>query len=176
MRKCIWIGTEGCLFKYTPADGQIQRIDAFHDNSVKSMALDGYGQLLVGTDNGLYIYGEDSPLQHIVHDSRNLQSLSNNIVWTVYADCERNIWLGTDYGISMARCKETLRYVPISRITGTGEGNQFYSMLRDVHGNFGLGEQMDLSVSRFLRRKGRAGCRERAGMLPGTRWEIRIFL
>ena len=139
VRKCIWIGTEGCLFKYTPADGQIQRIDAFHDNSVKSMALDGYGQLLVGTDNGLYIYGEDSPLQHIVHDSRNLQSLSNNIVWTVYADCERNIWLGTDYGISMARCKETLRYVPISRITGTGEGNQFYSMLRDVHGNFWFG-------------------------------------
>lgn len=32
------------------------------------MALDGYRQLLVGTDNGLYIYGEDSPLQHIVHD------------------------------------------------------------------------------------------------------------
>lgn len=27
----------------------------------------------------------------------------------------------------------------ISRITGTGEGNQFYSMLRDVHGNFWFG-------------------------------------
>lgn len=139
VRKCIWIGTEGCLFKYTPADGQIQRIDAFHDNSVKSMALDGYGQLLVGTDNGLYVYQENSPLQHVVHDSRNLQSLSNNIVWTVYADCERNIWLGTDYGISMSRCRETLRYIPISQITGTGEGNLFYSMLRDVHGNFWFG-------------------------------------
>lgn len=98
-RKCIWIGTEGCLFKYTPAEERMQRIDAFRDNSVKSMVLDGYGQLLVGTDNGLYIYREDAPLQHIVHDSRNLQSLSNNIVWTIYADCEQNIWLGTDYGI-----------------------------------------------------------------------------
>ena len=139
VRKCIWIGTEGCLFKYTPADGQIQRIDAFHDNSVKSMVLDGYGRLLVGTDNGLYIYREDVPLQHVVHDSRNLQSLSNNIVWTIYADREQNIWLGTDYGISMSRCKEALHYIPISRITGTGEGNQFYSMLRDVHGNFWFG-------------------------------------
>ena len=138
-RNCIWIGTEGCLFKYTPADGQIQRIDAFHDNSVKSMALDGYGQLLVGTDNGLYVYRENSPLQHVVHDSRNPQSLSNNIVWAVYADCEQNIWLGTDYGISMARHRETLRYIPISQITGTGEGNQFYSMLRDAHGNFWFG-------------------------------------
>lgn len=139
VRKCIWIGTEGCLFKYTPADGRIQRIDAFHDNSVKSMVLDAYGRLLVGTDNGLYIYQEDAPLQHVVHDSRNSQSLSNNIVWTIYSDSERNIWLGTDYGISMSRCKEALRYIPISRITGTGEGNQFYSMLRDVHGNLWFG-------------------------------------
>ena len=61
-RGCIWIGTEGCLFKYTPADGHTQRIDAFHDNSVKSLALDGNGQLLVGTDNGLYVYQEDEPL------------------------------------------------------------------------------------------------------------------
>ena len=35
-RGCIWIGTEGCLFRYTPADGRTQRIDAFYDNSVKS--------------------------------------------------------------------------------------------------------------------------------------------
>lgn len=139
VRKCIWIGTEGCLFKYTPADGQIQRIDAFHDNSVKSMVLNGEGQLLVGTDNGLYIYKEGSPLQHVVHDSRNLQSLSNNIVWTIYADREWNVWLGTDYGISVSRFKESLHYIPISRITGTGEGNQFYSMLRDVHGDFWFG-------------------------------------
>lgn len=138
-RNCIWIGTEGCLFKYCPADGHIQRIDAFHDNSVKSMVLNGDGQLLVGTDNGLYIYKEGSPLQHVVHDSRNLQSLSNNIVWTIYADRDWNVWLGTDYGISMSRSKESLHYIPISRITGSGEGNQFYSMLRDTQGDFWFG-------------------------------------
>ena len=103
-RGCIWIGTEGCLFRYTPADGRTQRIDAFHDNSVKSLALDGSGQLLVGTDNGLYVYQEGEPLLHVVHDSRNLQSLSNNIIWTIFADREHNIWLGTDYGISTMRC------------------------------------------------------------------------
>lgn len=138
-RGCIWIGTEGSLFKYTPADGRAQCIDAFHDNSVKSLALDGSGQLLVGTDNGLYVYREDEPLLHVVHDSRNLQSLSNNIIWTIFADKERNIWLGTDYGISMSRYNNVLRYVPISQLTGTGEGNQFYSMLRDAHGNHWFG-------------------------------------
>lgn len=138
-RDCIWIGTEGCLFKYTPADGHTQRIDAFHDNSVKSLALDGNGQLLVGTDNGLYVYQEDEPLLHVVHDSRNLQSLSNNIIWTIFADREHNVWLGTDYGISMSRHNSVLRHIPISQITGTGEGNQFYSMLRDTHGTYWFG-------------------------------------
>ena len=138
-RGCIWIGTEGCLFRYTPADGRTQRIDAFHDNSVKSLALDGSGQLLVGTDNGLYVYQEGEPLLHVVHDSRNLQSLSNNIIWTIFADREHNIWLGTDYGISMSRNNNALRYIPISQITGTGEGNQFYSMLRDTHGTYWFG-------------------------------------
>ncbi len=138
-RKCIWIGTEGYLFKYTPADGRVQRIDAFHDNSVKSLALDGYGRLLVGTDNGLYVYREDAPLLHIVHDSRNPQSLSNNIVWTIFTDGGHNVWLGTDYGISMSRSDNVLRHIPISQITGTGEGNLFYSMLRDARGNFWFG-------------------------------------
>ena len=138
-RGCIWIGTEGCLFRYTPADGHTQRIDAFHDNSVKSLALDGNGQLLVGTDNGLYVYNDDAPLLHIVHDSRNLQSLSNNIIWTIFADREHNIWLGTDYGISMFRNNNVLRHIPISQITGTGEGNQFYAMLRDAQGTFWFG-------------------------------------
>lgn len=138
-RGCIWIGTEGCLFKYTPANGHTRRIDAFHDNSVKSLALDGNGQLLVGTDNGLYVYQEDEPLLHVVHDSRNLQSLSNNIIWTIFADREHNVWLGTDYGISMSRHNSVLRHIPISQITGTGEGNQFYSMLRDTHGTYWFG-------------------------------------
>ena len=103
------------------------------------MALDGSGQLLVGTDNGLYVYQEGEPLLHVVHDSRNLQSLSNNIIWTIFADREHNIWLGTDYGISMSRNNNALRYIPISQITGTGEGNQFYFMLRDTHGTYWFG-------------------------------------
>ncbi|EKU87426.1 hybrid sensor histidine kinase/response regulator transcription factor [Bacteroides oleiciplenus] len=138
-RRCIWIGTEGCLFKYTLADGRMQRIDAFHDNSVKSLALDGNGRLMVGTDNGLYVYQEDESLLHVVHDSRNLQSLSNNIIWAIFADREHNVWLGTDYGISMSRHNSVLRHIPISQITGTGEGNQFYSMLRDTYGTYWFG-------------------------------------
>ncbi|MGV8095207.1 MAG: two-component regulator propeller domain-containing protein [Mangrovibacterium sp.] len=138
-RQCIWIGTEGNLLKYRLTDGQTQQIEMFHDNSVKSLALDGNSRLLIGTDNGLYVYHESETPLHVLHDSRNLQSLSNNIIWNIFADRDQNIWFGTDYGISLSRCNRTLRYVPISQITGTGEGNQFYSIFRDSRNNYWLG-------------------------------------
>ena len=96
-RQCIWIGTEGYLFQYFPSTGQMKQTEAFHNNSIKSLALDGNGYLLAGTDNGLYVYHNDvTPLQHIIHDSRNIQSLTNNIIWNIFADQEHNIgWAPT---------------------------------------------------------------------------------
>lgn len=139
-RQCIWIGMEGHLFRYTPQTGNMQPIEAFHNNSVKSLALDGEGNLPAGTDNGLYIYrNADGSLQHIVHDSRNIQSLTNNIIWNIFTDQEHNIWLGTDYGISLSRYNSAMQFIPISQITGTGDGNQFYSLFRDSKGFYWFG-------------------------------------
>ncbi|CDA84767.1 two-component system sensor histidine kinase [Bacteroides sp. CAG:754] len=139
-RQCIWIGMEGYLFQYIPATGKMNAIEVFHNNSIKSLALDGDGNLLAGTDNGLYVYQNNKePLQHIIHDSRNIQSLTNNIVWNIFSDQEHNIWLGTDYGISLSRYNSALQFVPISRITGTGDGNQFYSLFRDSKGFYWFG-------------------------------------
>lgn len=139
-RRCIWIGMEGALLQYFPATGQMKPIEVFHNNSVKSLALDGDGDLLAGTDNGLYVYqNDDGTLQHIVHDSRNIQSLTNNIIWNIFADEEHNIWLGTDYGISLSRYNSALQFIPISQITGTGDGNQFYSLFRDSRGYYWFG-------------------------------------
>lgn len=139
LRNCIWVGSEGNLFQYFPQTGQCRIIDKIHDNSVKSLVLDETDQLLVATDNGLYIYNENEPLQHILHDSRNNQSLSNNIVWNIFRDKDENIWLGTDYGISLSRFNRTFQYIPISQVTGTGEGNHFYTILKDSEDLFWLG-------------------------------------
>lgn len=139
-RQCIWIGMEGYLFQYFPSTGEMNPIEMFHNNSIKSLALDGEGNLLAGTDNGLYVYsGENQPLQHIIHDSRNIQSLTNNIIWNIFSDQDQNIWLGTDYGISLSRYNSALQFVPISQITGTGNGNHFYSLFRDTKGFYWFG-------------------------------------
>ncbi|WP_321479904.1 two-component regulator propeller domain-containing protein [uncultured Bacteroides sp.] len=138
-RHCIWIGTEGSLFKYFPAMHRVEKIEPFHDNSIKSFTLDGKQRLLVGTDNGLYVYHEATGIQHIVHDSRNIQSLSNNIVWNVFSDRDKNIWLGTEYGISMSRYNSAFLFIPISQITGVGDGNHFYSIFKDSRDYFWFG-------------------------------------
>ncbi|MCI1640357.1 MAG: hybrid sensor histidine kinase/response regulator, partial [Bacteroidales bacterium] len=137
-RGCIWIGTEGNLYKYTLSDGSVSAVGMVADNSVKSLALDIYGNLIIGTDNCLYIYnGRDG--KHFVHDSRNHETVSNDIVWSVFVDNEHNLWLGTEYNISLARNDRDKRTVPIAELTGKGEGNRFYSILKDSHGYLWLG-------------------------------------
>lgn len=139
VRNCIWIGTEGELFKYIPQTGKMECIETFHTNSVKSLALDQQQKLLVGTDNGLYVYNENEPLLHIIHDSRNMLSLSNNIIWNIFTDKEKNSWLATDYGISLSRFNRDFQYIPIAQITGSGDGNHFYSLFKDSKGNYWFG-------------------------------------
>ncbi len=138
-RQCIWIGTEGSLLRYSPGTDQTERISAFPENSVKSLALDRDQYLLAATDNGLYVWHESAPLLHVVHDSRDVLSLSNNIIWNIFTDADHNVWLGTDYGISLVRFSRDLSYVPISLITGVGDGNHFYSIFKDSQANYWFG-------------------------------------
>lgn len=139
LRGCIWIGTEGSLLRYDPSGGKARRIPTDRANSVKSLALDAEQRLLIGTDNGLYIYKEDEITAHSIHDSRNPRSLANNIVWTIFCDREKNSWLGTNNGFSLVRHNNLFHYIPIAQITGTGEGNQFYTLYKDSRGYFWLG-------------------------------------
>jgi signal transduction histidine kinase/ligand-binding sensor domain-containing protein/DNA-binding response OmpR family regulator len=150
VRRCIWIGTEGNLFRYEPLSKKVEQLTFFHENSVKTLALDQQHNLLAGTDNGLYIYRPEGEISHLVHDSRNGASLSNNVVWTIFTDREQNIWLGTDFGISLFRFNSGFQYVPISQITGTGEGNHFYSLFKDSRGYYWFGGSNGLIRFRSL--------------------------
>lgn len=139
-RDCIWIGTEGYLFQYFPTNKSVRKIDRFNGNSVKSLALDSEKNLLIGTDNGLYTYlTEKQQINHIVHDSRNDKSLINNIIWSIFVDKDKNAWMGTDYGFSLYKFSKTYRYVPISQITGVGDGNQLQTIFKDSRNNMWYG-------------------------------------
>lgn len=147
-QKCIWIGTEGNLFRYFPLTGKVDRIPGLGDNSMKALSLDDEHRLLVTTDNGLFVCKGNRIETHVLHDSRNSFSISNDVIWSILHDQNGNIWLGTDDGVSMEPCRQDLPFIPISQITGVGAGNHFYSILRDYQGTLWLGGSNGLISSK----------------------------
>ena len=109
---CVWVGAEGLLFRYDIRRGKLAEQSFLKGVSCKSLALDGKGNLLVGTDNGLYLYNKESAAcRLIVHDSRNPHSLCNNIIWDLMCDGENNIWLATDQGVSLAQASAEYPFI-----------------------------------------------------------------
>lgn len=152
IHRCIWIGMEGALLQYHLEDGRLTRVGDFSDNSVKSLALDLSGRLLVGTDKGLYIYKEGEKLRHTVHDARNTHSLVNNIIWSIFSDRQDNVWIGTDNGFSLCAQHTRMHYIPIYEITGNGDGNQLFQIHRDSKERIWLGGTNGLFIKDPYRR------------------------
>ena len=139
-RKCLWIGTGGRLYRYGTATNQMESVPELEHNSIKSFALDNSGQLMIGTDNGLYIYQDKEHVTHVRHDSRHSDnSLINDVVWSLKKDMDGHVWIGTDEGVSISRESHEIAFMPISTITGTGMGNHFYHILQDHQRNLWLG-------------------------------------
>ena len=131
-RNCIWVGTEGALYstdmrRFTP-------VTALDGNSVKAFTIDVTGKIYIGTDNGLYTLDGKNMTQRLMHDSRNANSLTNNIVWTFLTDRWHNIWVGTDNGLSLIRQHRFYDFTPIDRIMGSGDGNCLHALLQDHYG------------------------------------------
>jgi len=147
IRNCIWIGEGSSLTKFSPSTDSLQTFSGFP--VVKSIELDRDNNLVLGTDNGLYLHNEIET-RHFVHNAQRPNSLANNIIWNVFRDRSDNIWLGTDFGISMAPSHLAIEFIPIFQFSGTGEGNQFYCMFQDSKGLYWLGGDNGLIRTRNL--------------------------
>ncbi|MDR1223145.1 MAG: hybrid sensor histidine kinase/response regulator, partial [Tannerella sp.] len=135
-RNCIWVGTDNSLMKYNLSDHSLEYKKAY--SCVKTICLDHTNNIVIGTDNGLYYYKDDG-IEYIRHDSRDSQSLSNNIIWAIFKDARQNLWIGSDYGISLLQGDRQFYFIPIYQMTTSGEGNLFYSISKDSKGNFWFG-------------------------------------
>ncbi len=137
-RQCIWIGTEGELLHFDPSTSAVSKVDLLHGNSVKSLALTHDGDLMVGTDNGLFVYNGQTA-ERYRHDSRLPKTLADNVVWSVAVDRDNNMWVGTECDFSVSRSNDYFEIVQLSDITGRGDGNQIYEFMRDSRGNLWIG-------------------------------------
>lgn len=135
----IWVGTEGDLFHCDSELKNFNAIKELHNNSIKSFALDKNANLYIGTDNGLYKYSLSGELTKYVHDSRNIRSICNNIIWSVFSDQYNNVWLGTDLGANLLRVSSWFQYFPLFDITGMSDGNLLRVITQDSQGIYWTG-------------------------------------
>lgn len=131
----ILVGTEDGLFSYDPSGGTVRQIPLCN-NSVKTFATDADGNVLVGTDNGLYVL-DAAGMRHIRHEAGREDSLGNDIVWSILCDSASNVWLATDESVSVTR--RSVPFVSVRDMTGTGGGNRFTSIICDRSGRLWLG-------------------------------------
>lgn len=133
-----WIGTEGNLLSLDIVSNRIETFSQLKGNSIKSMAKDRWGRLVIGTDNGLYVK-EGSKLSHFVHDSGNPLSLGNNIIWRVFIDKQQNLWLGNEAGLSLMHAARQFKRYRIDEMMRSNEGNYLHELYIDRRGTLWAG-------------------------------------
>ena len=137
-RHCLWMGTEGALYRYDYDRGVAEADGRFAGQSIKSLAICKNGNLVVGTDDGLFVCNERR-MECYKHDSRMASSLSSNVVWSVMEDRDGNLWAGTESGLSEWVNGGDFTVVPLYQLSGSSDGSRFYSIFRDSRGYLWLG-------------------------------------
>lgn len=111
----IWVGTsKSGLLKIqdyqvtqTYSHNLSDSIGISHNN-VLSILEDSFGQIWVGTYNGLdkIVFNNNNPsdeikrIIHYKHDKDNSSSISNNNIYCIFEDSKQNIWVGTSTGLN----------------------------------------------------------------------------
>lgn len=102
----IWIGSVNGLcnfntrdheFKYFPIGGSGNNL--ISNGHITSLLEDKYGNVLIGTENGLNIYqGNSERIVRYFHDASDPASLNNNYIQSIIEDHSGQIWIGTNGG------------------------------------------------------------------------------
>ena len=134
----LWIGTEQGLMRYSI--GARNKNYMLTGVPIKSMCADADGNLVLGTDNGLYVRQRNSLtfdiFRHRTDDSR---TIPNDVVWSVAADRDRTLWLGTDNGIAIVDPHCRTDFASIKDLTGSTDGHQVFAIVTDNRNNLWLG-------------------------------------
>src|SRR5690606_2570550 len=135
-----YIGTEYGLYIYEDEEVRLLEAPLLQKLPVKSMTRRDAQTLLIGTDDGLFVYRlQQQELTRIKHDARNPHSLANNIIWNVFTSRSGDVWIGTDLGFSGWTERLREKRFPIFQFTHSSNGNKFYRILRDRSGWYWLG-------------------------------------
>jgi len=74
---------------------------ALPDNQTRVITEDSFGNIWVGGESGLVrIDYETQNFQVYLHDENDAQTLSNNVINTIFEASDSTLWIGTTYGLN----------------------------------------------------------------------------
>ncbi len=153
----IWIGTGNGLSKYNK---RLQAFIHFQSDPTESNSLNNHvvnaiyedhlGDVWIGTWGGGLnrlifkkrgVPGPDYTFKYYLPERNTPNRLSHEIVWTIIEDREKNLWVGTYYGLNMldpAREKIT-HYFHERDKPNSLSNNNISALLEDKSGNLWIG-------------------------------------
>ncbi|MEQ8471769.1 MAG: two-component regulator propeller domain-containing protein [Marinoscillum sp.] len=105
-QKRLWVGTlKGGVDVY---DGDFKKLKHYgldnqliNSDYITSMCEDKDGKMWIGTGYGLEVIDPTvDTIRHILRETGNPESLSNNSILHIFCDDQNNMWIGTMYGLS----------------------------------------------------------------------------
>ncbi len=140
----LWIGTfdEGLWFmdkttkKRTLAIGNSTKIL----NIISSIAPVDSG-IWVGTKDGLIFYNPDKKqIKTYRYDELKIGTISSDKIWTVYIDSKGNLWICTDFGLSVKyKDSEIFKRFFYNENASSLSRNIIYSICEDSNGKIWIG-------------------------------------
>lgn len=99
----IWLGTwSGGLSRYNKTTdtftSYFNEQDDVYISHIRAFFEYEKGKLLIGSDDGLYLFNKKTLQIQRIDDSRDQNSLSDQNIYAIYGDKEGGIWIGTYFG------------------------------------------------------------------------------
>jgi ligand-binding sensor domain-containing protein/serine phosphatase RsbU (regulator of sigma subunit) len=153
-RHQIWVGTEGGglhLFqkesktfkRFEMADERKSQVSPYlYDNNIWALCEDKYGEIWVGTSNGLSRY---NPKTQLFKHYSEKEGLPDHNIWTIYQDRYGIVWIGTSNGlVRYERDSDSFQIYGDSKLNNT----YIISLFESKDGTFWVGTQGG-GISRF---------------------------
>ncbi|MCU4164727.1 hybrid sensor histidine kinase/response regulator transcription factor [Carboxylicivirga caseinilyticus] len=138
----IWLGTwSGGLVKYNKSTNTFKhyfgKSDKNYVTHIRSILEYRKNELLIGSDDGLYLLNKSTEEYQRLDDQRDPNSLSDQNVYSFYKDKEGGIWIGTYFGgVNYMSANSTIieHYYP-SYKSNSLSGKAVSQFLEDENGN-----------------------------------------
>ena len=134
----IYVGTAEGINLYDKKTDKFNLIyPELKEEYINSLAEDKYGNIWAGTENGLYKINVGTNVIERFESTDDVNTISENYIYKVYYDGDKNIWIGTyDNGFCKLNIEnnKVTRYLQ-TREDGTIRGAFVKNFLKDSKGN-----------------------------------------